>query len=206
LRPEVHILLIDNFDSFSFNLVDEFSKRRCPVQVWRNDISAAEAVKLVDRFPGPGLIVLSPGPGRPADAGCCMELVRKVDGSVPVFGVCLGHQVIVEAYGGRVDRAEEVVHGKASQIAHNGRGLYAGMPSPLQVGRYHSLAAAELPQCLEVTARCGDLIMGVQHVDHPVVGVQFHPESILTAHGGDLIERLLDWVAVWKPEETGSGR
>ena len=192
VKPErASVLFIDNFDSFVFNLVDEFARRRCNVEVWRNDISADRALEIAASFAGPKLVVLSPGPGTPAAAGCCVELVRKAPAELPIFGVCLGHQSIVEAFGGEVVRADEIVHGKASGIKHDGRGIFQGLPTPMTVGRYHSLAAGAVPEELEVNAGLGDIVMGVRHVSRPLMGVQFHPESILTPLGGRLIDNVL---------------
>jgi anthranilate synthase component 2 len=187
-------LLIDNFDSFSFNLVDELEKRGATVEVWRNDVGAERALAMVLARPAPRLLVLSPGPGSPAEAGCSMELCRLAARErVPLFGVCLGHQALVEAFGGDVGFAGEVVHGKASRVEHDGTGVFAGLASPMYVGRYHSLAALRLPAELRVNARAGDLVMAVEHVSAPLAGVQFHPESILTPAGGLLVDRILAW-------------
>lgn len=191
VRPT--IFFIDNFDSFSFNLVDEFRKRGCSVDVWRNDLSSERVFELALALPPPALIVMSPGPGSPAEAGCCLEVVRGLAGKIPIFGVCLGHQAIVEALGGTVSYAGEVVHGKSAQINHNGKGIFAGLESPLAAGRYHSLAAVELPTSLRVTARTGPVVMAVEHEQHAIIGFQFHPESILTPQGGILIEKIIDW-------------
>ncbi|MCP4605729.1 MAG: aminodeoxychorismate/anthranilate synthase component II [Proteobacteria bacterium] len=188
-RPNV--LFIDNFDSFVFNLVDEFARRDCRVEVWRNNISADQALEIAVDLPAPRLIVLSPGPGTPAGAGCCVDLVRKAPFHMPIFGVCLGYQAIAEAFGGEVTRAGEVVHGKASTIVHNKCGLFEGLSSPMTVGRYHSLMAGTVPKELEVTARFEDMVMGLKHTERPIEGVQFHPESILTPLGGKLIDNLL---------------
>ena len=192
-RPTV--FFIDNFDSFSFNLVDEFRKRGCTVDVWRNDLSPARVLELAQALPPPALIVMSPGPGSPAEAGCCLDLVRTLAGKIPIFGVCLGHQVIVEALGGRVSYAGEVVHGKSALIEHDGQGIFAGLDSPMAAASYHSLAAATLPDSLRVTARTGNVVMGVEHQQHPIIGLQFHPESILTPRGGILIERIINWAS-----------
>ncbi len=190
-RPTV--FFIDNFDSFSFNLVDEFRKRGCQVDVWRNDLTPARVSELALALPPPALIVMSPGPGSPAEAGCCIDLVRTLAGKIPIFGVCLGHQVIVEALGGRVSYAGEVVHGKSALIEHDGHGIFAGLDSPMAAARYHSLAAATLPDSLRVMARTGNVVMGVEHQQHPIIGLQFHPESILTPQGGILIEKIISW-------------
>jgi len=188
---KVHILFIDNFDSFVFNLVDEFAARGSDVTVWRNDVPASDALGAALKMPAPRLVVLSPGPGLPSEAGCCVDLVRAAPSDLPLFGVCLGHQAIAEAFGGHVVRAPEIVHGKVSQINHCHEGIFAGLDSPLAVGRYHSLAVEHLPVELEVRAWFGELIMGLEHKDRPIVGVQFHPESILTPHGGRLIDNVL---------------
>jgi anthranilate synthase component 2 len=192
-------LFIDNFDSFSFNLVDELEKRDAQVEVWRNDVSVERALaELSDKQ----LLVLSPGPGTPAEAGSCIELVRAASGRVPIFGVCLGHQVIVEAFGGKVGFAGEVVHGKSARIDHDKSGPLAALPSPMHAARYHSLAALELPEVLRATARTGDVVMAVEHVSAPVFGVQFHPESILTPHGGTLMAEVMRWAARWLEERA----
>jgi anthranilate synthase component 2 len=191
----VNVLFIDNFDSFTFNLVDELRRRGARVEVWRNDLAEEEALRRALALEEPRLIVLSPGPGTPAAAGCCVGLVRRAAGRVPLFGVCLGHQAIVEAFGGTVGPAGEVVHGKASRIRHDGVGLCAGLPLTFRAGRYHSLAALQVPDELQVTARSGEVVMAVEHRRHRIAGVQFHPESILTPLGGRLLERVLAWAA-----------
>ena len=188
----MQILILDNYDSFTYNLVDEFAKRGAEVLVYRNDIALDDLKDLVE-VEKPELLVISPGPATPARAGVCLEAVRELAGRLPIFGVCLGHQVIVEAFGGRVDRAPLPVHGKAGLVEHDGRALFAGLPSPMAVGRYHSLVGVRIPDCLTVSARCGDLVMGLRHESLPIEGVQFHPESILTPEGGRLIERLITW-------------
>lgn len=185
------ILFIDNFDSFSWNLVDEFEKRDAEVQVYRNDIGMEALRETVSSW-APDLLVVSPGPSTPSRAGICLEAVREYSGSIPVFGVCLGHQVIVEAFGGVVSRAPLPVHGKASLIEHDGGGIFEGVENPLSVGRYHSLVGSEIPDCLEVIARFGDLVMALRHREHSTWGVQFHPESILSPGGGPLIDRVLE--------------
>jgi len=188
-----NVLFIDNFDSFSFNLVAEFQKLGARVAVWRNDLPAMEALALALSMPPPALIVLSPGPSTPAQAGCCLELVRAAVGRIPLFGVCLGHQAMVEALGGVVGAAGEIVHGKASAVEHDGSGLFSGLPSPLTAARYHSLSAQKLPDVLRQNAWCGKVVMAVEHRSAPLIGVQFHPESILTPLGGVLLARVLAW-------------
>lgn len=189
----MNTLFIDNFDSFTFNIVDELRRRGVTVHVWRNDIPAEEALERALALPAPRLVLLSPGPSAPAQAGCCVPLLRLAAGQVPLFGVCLGLQCMVEAFGGEVGFAGEVVHGKASAVTHDGTGLFEGLPSPLTVGRYHSLVGRTIPPTLRVTARCGELVMAAEHVTHRVAGVQFHPESILTPQGGALLDNVLRW-------------
>ncbi|MDY0061404.1 MAG: anthranilate phosphoribosyltransferase [Myxococcota bacterium] len=204
MSTTLSVLFIDNFDSFTFNLVDELAKRGAAVHVYRNDLPAAQALALALALPAPRLIVLSPGPASPREAGCCVELCRLAEGQVPLFGVCLGHQALVEAYGGEVGYAGETVHGKIAQVHHRGRHVFAGLPSPFAAGRYHSLAARRVPPELEVLATArrldggdGELVMAVAHRQAPLLGVQFHPESVLTPEGGRLLERVLDWAARW---------
>lgn len=189
----LRIVFIDNFDSFTWNLVDEFSRRGCAVEVWRNTVSAEHAVARACAG-GPGLLVLSPGPGAPGDAGCCVELVRLAAAErVPLLGVCLGHQAMVEAFGGVVGPAGEVVHGKVSQVRHQGGALFEGVPSIFPVGRYHSLAASVMPEVLAPIAGTDHLVMAAAHRSAPQFGVQFHPESILTPDGGRIIENVIEW-------------
>jgi len=195
----VKVLFIDNFDSFTYNLVDEFAKRGAEVLVYRNDIALSDCVGIVTAE-RPDLLVVSPGPATPARAGVCLEAVRELAGKLPIFGVCLGHQVIVEVFGGRVDRAPLPVHGKANLVEHDARTLFAGLPSPMAVGRYHSLVGVEIPTCLEISARCGDIVMGLRHETLAIEGVQFHPESILTPEGGRLIENLIAWAHEHAPQ------
>jgi anthranilate synthase component 2 len=184
------VLLIDNYDSFTYNLYQFLSELGATVTVVRNDVIGVEDVR---RQP-PELIVISPGPGTPRDAGISIELIRAVGATTPILGVCLGHQAITEAYGGVVTRAPELMHGKASLIHHDGRGVFAGLPPSFSAIRYHSLCAAPeaVPDTLEVAAHTDSgVIMGVRHRTHPVHGVQFHPESILTEHGKALLGNFL---------------
>ncbi len=182
------ILMIDNYDSFTYNLVHLFEELGAELQVFRNDaISLDEAERLE-----PAHLVVSPGPGRPADAGISVELIRRLGPQVPTLGVCLGHQAIVEAFGGEVGRARALLHGKASSVEHDGKGVFAGLPQGLDAGRYHSLAATRVPDELEVSARTPDgEVMGVRHRELPVEGVQFHPESVLTPLGRDMLRNFL---------------
>lgn len=184
--------MIDNFDSFTYNLVDEFEKRDCRVSVYRNSISLADFQKTVKKI-NPSLIVISPGPSAPKDAGVSIEVIKHYSGKIPIFGVCLGHQCIIEAFNGIVGRAPEIFHGKPSKVIHDRKTIYKGIENPFHVGRYHSLAGLKIPDELEVSARSDtDVVMGVRHKKLSVEGVQFHPESILTPSGGRIIENLLE--------------
>ena len=188
----MNIVMIDNFDSFTYNLVDEFEKRSCKVLVYRNNISLENFQKIIKDFK-PKLIVISPGPSSPKDAGISMDAIRSYCGKIPIFGVCLGHQCIIEAFNGIVARAPEVMHGKPSKVIHDGKSIYRGIENPLQAGRYHSLCGIKIPKELIVSARTDKgVVMGVRHKKYFVEGVQFHPESILTPSGGMIIENLLD--------------
>lgn len=184
------ILLIDNYDSFTYNLLHYLGELGAEVEVVRNDaVSAADV--LARRYKG---VVISPGPGTPDDAGICLELIATSKGKLPIFGVCLGEQSIGQAFGGHVIRAPQPMHGKTSQILHHGKGVFAGLPSPFTATRYHSLIVdrTTLPLALEVTAETQDgLIMGLQHREFPIHGVQFHPESIASEHGHTLLGNFL---------------
>jgi para-aminobenzoate synthetase component 2 len=184
------LLLIDNYDSFTYNLVQAFLVLGAEVSVYRNDaLTPQEALALA-----PSHLCISPGPGTPYDAGVSMDMIRAFAGRIPVLGVCLGHQSIVEVFGGKVVRAGRLMHGKTSLVRHDGHTLFAGLPQPCEVGRYHSLIAApaSLPQVLEVSAQTAEgEIMGVRHRSLAVEGVQFHPESILTPEGPRLLGNFL---------------
>jgi anthranilate synthase/aminodeoxychorismate synthase-like glutamine amidotransferase len=186
------IVVIDNYDSFTYNLVQYLFELGQEVEVFRND--AVDVAGL--RARRPEKLVISPGPCTPREAGITLEAIRQLSGELPILGVCLGHQAIGDAFGGAVVRAKRVVHGKTSAIAHDGTGLFAGLPSPMQVGRYHSLAIEQksLPACLKVTAWAEDdgEIMAVAHQEHPTVGVQFHPESVLTPDGKRLLQNFVE--------------
>ncbi|MFH1849599.1 MAG: aminodeoxychorismate/anthranilate synthase component II [archaeon] len=185
------VLFVDNFDSFTFNLVDEFEKRGCSIRVYRNNISMEAYRDAIEGF-RPDLLVISPGPSSPKDAGNSIPLIRKYHDKIPLFGVCLGHQAIVEAFGGVVGHAPTIIHGKPSRIFHNAKGIFSGLGSPFQAGRYHSLSGLKIPGCLDITAETEDkIVMAVQHKKFAVCGVQFHPESILTPVGGIIIENLI---------------
>jgi anthranilate synthase/aminodeoxychorismate synthase-like glutamine amidotransferase len=182
------LLMLDNYDSFTYNLVHLFEELGSEVRVFRNDaITVDEAEALA-----PTHLVISPGPGRPENAGVSVDLIRQLGPSVPTLGVCLGHQAIVEAFGGQVGQAQALLHGKASPVEHDGKGVFAGLPPAFEAGRYHSLAAVRVPEELEVTARTPDgEVMGVRHRELPIEGVQFHPESVLTPLGRELARNFL---------------
>lgn len=199
-KPTVRVLFIDNFDSFTYNLVDEFAKRNCPTKVYRADTPLEELKKAAEEF-GAQLLVLSPGPGNPDTAGVTLAAIDAFKGHLPILGVCLGHQAIVQYFGGVISHAREVMHGKPSRITHNGRGLFEGLENPLQVGRYHSLAAAKMPDCMEATAEFEGIVMGANHTSLPIYGVQFHPESILTPTGGHIIENMLTIASSFKQSQ-----
>jgi anthranilate synthase/aminodeoxychorismate synthase-like glutamine amidotransferase len=186
----VRVLLIDNYDSFVYNLVQALGELGADPVVYRNDAIDVDGI----RSERPDALVISPGPGRPEDAGISMEVVHAMGGEIPILGVCLGHQCIGAAFGGAVVRAPRLMHGKTSPIDHHGMGVFAGLPSPLIATRYHSLVVApdSVPQELEVTASTDDgVVMGLRHRSQPIEGVQFHPESILTPKGPELLQNFL---------------
>ncbi len=189
------ILLIDNYDSFTYNLFHYLGELGEPVTVVRNDrISAADAISM-----GPDSIVLSPGPCDPDKAGICLELIRSAAGKIPILGVCLGHQAIGQAFGGRIVRAPQPMHGKMSKIHHTGASVFRGLPNDFRATRYHSLVVdrANLPSTLEITAETDDgIIMGLAHKRFPIHGVQFHPESIASEHGHKILRNFLDFARV----------
>jgi anthranilate synthase/aminodeoxychorismate synthase-like glutamine amidotransferase len=189
-RTRPRLLLIDNYDSFTYNLVQAFLELGADVRVHRNDeidVATARAIS-------PTHLCISPGPGVPSEAGVSEEMIRALAGRIPILGVCLGHQALVEVYGGAIVRAQRLMHGKASNVLHDGRGLYAGLPNPFRAGRYHSLIALreEVPDAFEVTAWTTEgEVMGVRHKSLALEGVQFHPESILTPEGPRLLRAFL---------------
>ncbi len=181
-------LLIDNYDSFTWNLVHLFEELGADVAVYRNDAITVEEAEAIQ----PDRLVISPGPGRPADAGISVELVRRLGPRVATLGVCLGHQAIVEAFGGEVGQAQALLHGKASSVRHDREGIFAGLPEEIEAGRYHSLAAVRVPTELVVTARTDDgEVMGVRHRAYRIEGVQFHPESVLTPLGSEMAHNFI---------------
>jgi anthranilate synthase component 2 len=200
------LVMIDNYDSFTWNLVQYLGELGAEVAVYRNDELTIEELAALE----PELLMISPGPCTPNEAGISVEAVRRFAGRIPILGVCLGHQSIGQAYGGRVVHAREIMHGKTSLIHHKGQGVFAGLPNPFEATRYHSLVVARegLPDCLEITAWTEnpdgsmDEIMGLRHRELPIEGVQFHPESILTRNGHDLLQNFLGRAAERQPEEA----
>ena len=194
------ILLIDNYDSFTWNLYHFLGDLGADTEVIRNDaITADQAISMK-----PEAIVLSPGPCTPNEAGICLELVEKAAGNIPLMGVCLGHQAIGQAFGGKVVRAQQLMHGKLSDVTTAGKGLFEGLPETFRATRYHSLVVerSSLPDCLEVTASTGDIVMGLQHRELNIHGVQFHPESIASEHGHAILRNFLKLADAYKEVET----
>ena len=189
----VRVLVVDNYDSFVYNLVQELGELGADLAVYRNDAVDVPAIRVVS----PDAVLLSPGPGRPEDAGVSLDVVRELAGEIPIFGVCLGHQAIGQAFGATVVHAPALMHGKTSEVHHDRTGIFEGVPSPFVATRYHSLVLtpATIPDVLEVTATASDgVVMGVRHRTLPIEGVQFHPESILTDAGPAILANLLAWV------------
>jgi len=190
-RAAASILLVDNYDSFTYNLVQAFAALGADVHVYRNDCITVEEGLALE----PTHLVISPGPGRPEDAGVSLAMIAAFERRVPVLGVCLGHQCLVQHFGGRIVRAGRLMHGKTSAVSHDGLGVYRGLSQPFEAGRYHSLCAEAdtVPDALIVTARTGqDEIMGVRHRELPLEGVQFHPESVLTPEGNHLMRNFIE--------------
>ncbi|EHD7114991.1 aminodeoxychorismate/anthranilate synthase component II [Vibrio cholerae] len=196
-----NILFIDNFDSFTYNLVDQFRSLGHVVTIYRNNIPADVIEQALQQLDNP-VVVLSPGPGAPSEAGCMPELLQRLKGKVPMIGICLGHQAIVEAYGGVVAGAGEIIHGKVSMMEHQNHAIYRGLPSPLAIARYHSLVATQVPATLTVTAEVNGLVMSVVNETDKVCGFQFHPESIMTTHGATLLANAIDWALSATPAQT----
>ena len=186
------ILVIDNYDSFTYNLVQRFGELGAQLEVYRNDKTTIPEIEAR----GPGRIVISPGPCTPEEGGISNDVIRHFTGKLPILGVCLGHQCIGHTFGGRVVRADRLMHGKTSMIEHDGRSLFQGLANPFEATRYHSLVIKEdtLPDCFEVTARSVDRgeLMGIRHKDHPIEGVQFHPEAFLTEEGTKLLANFMN--------------
>ncbi|MDM7859865.1 aminodeoxychorismate/anthranilate synthase component II [Alteromonas sp. ASW11-36] len=192
----ISVFLLDNVDSFSYNLVDELRALELDVRVFRNTVPATHIIQEMQtqQQQNDVVLVLSPGPGCPSEAGCMPELLKMADGQFPVIGICLGHQAIVEHFGGDVVRASQVMHGKSSDITHNHAELFADLPQPLAVARYHSLVGANLPAELSVIAHFEEMPMAVYHPQQRMIGYQFHPESMLTAQGSQLLMQSLQFL------------
>ena len=199
-----HILLLDNLGSFTHNLADQLSILHHTVHIYRNTVDVQVIEKQLAALDRP-ILMLSPGPGAPGNAGCMPKLLKRCMGKTPIIGVCLGHQAIIEAYGGTVEKAANIVHGKTSLITHDGQAMFDGIHHPMAVARYHSLAAqctTSLPEALLINAHFDDMIMAVRHEQHRVCGFQFHPESILTPQGTRLMEQTIQWALNAAPEHT----
>ncbi len=199
----LRVLVIDNFDSFTYNLVEEIYHISNDIKVVRNDISESELSRLIVDT---DLLVLSPGPGRPEDAGICMTLIQKYRGRIPIIGICLGFQAIISVYGGKITEAECPVHGKVSRLTHQNKYFFKDLPNPISIGRYHSLIASEIPPALDCIATSDEVSMCVIDADRVVLGFQFHPESILTLQGSLLFKKavscLIDMSRVIPPENS----
>ncbi|PJG84040.1 aminodeoxychorismate/anthranilate synthase component II [Caviibacterium pharyngocola] len=188
-----NIVFLDNFDSFTYNLVDQFRTLGHQVQIYRNDCDLDLLEKIALAQPNT-ILALSPGPGNPAEAGNLLPLIKQLIGKIPMIGICLGHQALIEAFGGKVIHAGEVLHGKVSAIHHDEQAMFAGLSNPMPVARYHSLMGSELPPELIVNADYNGIIMAFRHQDLPICGFQFHPESILTVQGSKLLENAIHWL------------
>ncbi len=188
------LFFLDNFDSFTYNLVDQFKALGYPVKIYRNSMPAQQIKAHIDACESEAVLVLSPGPGTPSAAGCLIELIGLCKGQLPIIGICLGHQALIEQYGGVVGQAEEIMHGKSSLISHCGDRMFAGLSQPLSVARYHSLVGTKVPDSLEVVADFNGMCMAVYNEQDRVIGFQFHPESILTCQGAKLLETSLNLV------------
>lgn len=207
MSNNINLVLIDNIDSFTYNLVDEIRSLGIEMTIYRNTVAPKTVLDKLAEYEkvGPTLLMLSPGPGAPADAGCMPELLQKVRGKYPVLGICLGHQAIVEAYGGVVARAPTVMHGKASQMSFcdsaETRSIFNGLSNPLSIARYHSLVATQMPESLQTIANIDGLVMAVLHANDRMLGFQFHPESILTCDGSVLLMQSIAFLAGTSPQQ-----
>lgn len=196
ITKTVSVFLLDNFDSFTYNLVDELRTMGHELIIYRNSVDApAIYQKMQDKAKSNAVILLlSPGPGTPSEAGCMLELITLIKGQFPVLGICLGHQAIVESYGGDIVRSHQVMHGKSSFIQHDNSEIFKNLPNPLPVARYHSLMASNMPETLDVIADFEDIPMAVRHQQDKMLGYQFHPESILTSHGSQLLQQSIGFL------------
>lgn len=192
-----NILLLDNIDSFTYNLVDQLRKHRHYVIVYRNTVDITIIWNALIRLTDP-IIMLSPGPGIPRDAGCMMSLIKKIKGIFPMIGICLGHQAIVEAYGGHIEYAGEVLHGQVSLIRHDGLEMFHNIPQWIPVARYHSLVCSQVPEHFVINSSIDQTIMSIRHIQDRVCGCQFHPESILTPSGDQILQQMICWASFKK--------
>ena len=188
-----NILFLDNFDSFTYNLVDQFRVLGHQVKVYRNDCDLEQIVQTALNTPNT-VLALSPGPGTPQEAGILLPLIQRLKNTIPIIGICLGHQALIEAFGGKVVHAGEVLHGKVSKINHDGQAMLRDIANPMPVARYHSLMGSELPDELIVNADYNGIVMAIRHRNLPICGFQFHPESILTVQGSKLLEQSVEWL------------
>ena len=188
-----NILFLDNFDSFTYNLVDQFRVLGHQVKVYRNDCDLEQIVQNALNTPNT-VLALSPGPGTPQEAGILLPLIQRLKNTIPIIGICLGHQALIEAFGGKVVHAGEVLHGKVSKINHDGQAMFRDITNPMPVARYHSLMGSELPGELIVNADYNGIVMAIRHRNLPICGFQFHPESILTVQGSKLLEQSVEWL------------
>lgn len=188
-----NILFLDNFDSFTYNLVDQFRVLGHQVKVYRNDCDLEQLVQTALNTPNT-VLALSPGPGTPQEAGILLPLIQRLKNTIPIIGICLGHQALIEAFGGKVVHAGEVLHGKVSKINHDGQAMFRDITNPMPVARYHSLMGSELPDELIVNADYNGIVMAIRHRNLPICGFQFHPESILTVQGSKLLEQSVEWL------------
>ncbi len=188
-----NILFLDNFDSFTYNLVDQFRVLGHQVKVYRNNCDLEQIVQTALNTPNT-VLALSPGPGTPQEAGILLPLIQRLKNTIPIIGICLGHQALIEAFGGKVVHAGEVLHGKVSKINHDGQAMFRDIANPMPVARYHSLMGSELPDELIVNADYNGIVMAIRHRNLPICGFQFHPESILTVQGSKLLEQSVEWL------------
>lgn len=188
------ILLIDNFDSFTYNIVDQLRVNGNNVIIYRNTVSLHIILDTLSKLKKP-IVLLSPGPGKPKNSGCLLQLLNKIIGKIPIIGICLGHQAIVECYGGIVEYSGTIVHGKTSYIYHDQKDMFTDLPNPFLVARYHSLVCKNIPKNLVINAFFNDMVMAVRSNQDKVCGFQFHPESILTTYGSQLLNNTLNWIA-----------
>lgn len=191
-NKQTTLFFLDNFDSFTYNLVDQFKSAGYPVKIYRNNQSAEQIKAHIDACPDDVVLVLSPGPGSPSEAGCMIDLIGLCKGEIPILGICLGHQALIEQYGGVVGQADEIQHGKSSLISHCADKMFKGLTLPLSVARYHSLVGTTVPESLEVVAEFNGMCMAIYQAQDKVIGFQFHPESILTCEGAKLLENSLN--------------